>query len=373
MKIQVQFGKPGDMSRIIECADQCFGFTTEKTSFRMCGAKFYGDAMETSDKHLLATMDGELAGLVGLCPETMLVNGETLSLLGIGTVCTKPEARGNGVMQKMLNGCNKVLADWDCDLAFLAGKYERYHHFGYEFGGSTYRYSIARSSEQGELVLRPIVATDTAVLGQCLTLHDRSDVRVIRRQQELYGILTQWHRQPYGVWSDEHFIGYLTYGVEEHNVEEIELADWHRLDEVLQAAMWQLGVEQILLDIPGYRSDLREEADCLAAGVWQKPEIMLQIRRFDKLLRIFLPLRKNLCDGMFVLDIQERERLVIAVKQGIVTVERTEQTADLSLDWADATRLLFGMLPQECIPADKRAFCNACFPLDFMLMYDDQF
>lgn len=373
MKIQVQFGKPGDMSRIIECADRCFGFTTEKTSFRMCGAKFYGDAMETSDKHLLATIDGELAGLVGLCPETMLVNGESLSLVGIGTVCTKPEARGSGVMQKMLNGCNKVLADWDCDLAFLAGKYERYHHFGYEYGGSTYRYSIARASEQGELVLRPIAAADTEVLRQCLTLHDRSNVRVVRPQQELYGILTQWHRQPYGVWSDERFVGYLTYGVEEHNVEEIELADWKRLDEVLQAAMWQLGVEQVLLDVPGYRSDLRQYADKLAAGVWQKPEIMLQIRHFGKLLRTFLPLRNNLHDGTLVLDIQERERLAITITQGNVSVEQTEQVADLSLDWADATRLLFGVLPEDRIPEEFQAFCSVCFPLDFMVVYGDQF
>lgn len=372
MKIQVQFGKPGDMTRILECADQCFGFHTETTSFRVAGAKFYGDAMETSEQHLLATIDGTLAGLVGLCPETMLVNGEELSMIGIGTVCAKPAMRGLGVMQKLLNGSNKVLADRDCDIAFLSGLYERYHHFGYELGGTTFQYQLARKEEQNELILRPLQAAD-AELKTCLALQQRYPVRVQRRLDEFYGILTQWHHKPYGIWEDDRFLGYVTFHAEDSSVEELELEDFSIVDDVLQALMWQLGVEKLLVQVPGYRMDLRACLAPLGEESIAEPELMLQIRHFEKIIRLFLGLKSQLSDGVLVLDIQERERVKIVVQNGELSVTATEETTDLSLDWADATRLLFSNLAEERIPTDKQAFCKSCFPLDFSLVYGDQF
>lgn len=372
MALNLSIGKPGDLAEIIACADQCFGFTTEQTSFRVAGAKFYGEGLDTSDRHLLVREDGHLLGLVGLCPERMLVGERTLFMAGIGTVCTKPEARGRGVMQMMLNGCNDMLEKWDCDLAFLAGKYERYHHFGYELAGSSYSYRIARKDAKQELELRPMQADD-ATLPLCLALQEREEVRVKRDLPTYYGLLTQWGRRPYGLWRDDKWLGYLTYHEQEHSVEEIELVDWTQLDAVLQTVMWQLGTETLSLVVPAYRKELCLAARTLGEKSKQPLEIMLQIRRFDKLLNAFLALKEPLPNGAMVLDVTDRQRLLLEVSAGRALVTLTDKPADLTLDWADATRLLFGALDEARISEEKRAFCGALFPLDWALCYGDQF
>ena len=62
----------------------------------------------------------------------MHINNNSLKIATIGSVCVHPDYRHLGIMQLMINNANKIIEDNDYDLAILCGKYDRYHHFGYE-------------------------------------------------------------------------------------------------------------------------------------------------------------------------------------------------------------------------------------------------
>ncbi len=374
MSVQIQFGSSGDMKRIIALADRCFGFDQNpQDSFVRNGAKFYGEGLETSKHHLLVTIDGALVGLVGICPVTMKVGEQTLSFAGIGTVCTAPEARGKGVMQLMLNRCNEVIAEKGYDGAFLAGIYERYRHFGYEIGESICRVKMKRETTDTMLFLQPLQANDP-LLANCLALHDTQSVRFERNLTTLYGLLTQWNRKPYAILNGEgDLVGYLGYTLEGNAIQELYLSDNQDLTAVAQLLMQEVDKQDLLLELPTYLKTLCTQAKAVGQVVDFEPALMVKICSFETMLSALLPLKEDLPDGQFILHVNKRERVLIRVVGGVVTVQATRQTPDIRLDWDEATKLVFGRLVPTDLSEEQQSFVKALFPLDFGIPYGDQF
>jgi predicted N-acetyltransferase YhbS len=95
-------------------------------------------------KHRIAADEKGIAGCIGIYPLRFRVGKAVLSAGGVGSVSTRPDLRGSGLMSAMLRDTVASLAAQGYDISWLGGNRFRYGNYGWDFGGRSVMFTIAR-------------------------------------------------------------------------------------------------------------------------------------------------------------------------------------------------------------------------------------
>ena len=166
-----------DMRQIVELKQIAFGMPI---------SKFRAIDFEVAENYGLFD-SGKLVGMVTMTPKDLVIGNHSIKIGGIGAVSTHPEARGKGVMRKLLNYSIERMRKLNIPLSILWGDTQRYRHFGWETCGRKIRFHInARSVKYHELKsdFRLVPYNQQKHLDAIMNMHDAQTLRVKRSRKD---------------------------------------------------------------------------------------------------------------------------------------------------------------------------------------------
>lgn len=92
----------------------------------------------------LVRINGQLVGAIGVYPIGLRIGNARLSVGGVGSVSTRKELRGKGVMSYMLEHVIRQMQEQKFDISWLSGGRFRYSNYGWQKGGRHYSFTIHR-------------------------------------------------------------------------------------------------------------------------------------------------------------------------------------------------------------------------------------
>ena len=370
----VRRAKPEEQPLLPALADRCFGYGDGWFSTNM--AKMYTPKRPFYRDHLVVERDQTLAGMLAMNRQQWVVGDTALSCIGVGTVCTAPEFRGQGVLQRMMTSALHNMAFLDADFSFLCGRYTRYHHFGFEACGMWYDAEIAAKPAAG-YTFRQLCELSPEERRAVVLFHEDRPIYGRRPEELLTEIGSEFGMCTYVVYQNGTLEGTIGFKPKLGEISELEIIG----DTKTAAASFlaSQGIERAKLVIPGYDADLlaqfpeaksREEDGQFPP----KDSLMIHVWHFEKMVGAWFPLhaqKNHLPDGELVLELPD-SRLLIAVHLGVGTVTPTRRAPDVVLTHDEAVRFLFhpaGYAVNDAVDA----LSNAWFPLPFALMNGEDF
>ena len=171
---KIRLEPTGEISEAVAFANRQFGLDFLKFQPKLYAHKDAGGSCTLRQ-------DGRIIGMVSFYP----VSWNNLRCLSVGSVCTAPEARGQGVMTSLFAFLQEEIFP-DYDVITLSGKKVRYERFGFAKALWFPEYWFYPQSGVPALQLRPIDRQDGEVLS---TLWDTYGTGSLRRGERMADIL----------------------------------------------------------------------------------------------------------------------------------------------------------------------------------------
>ncbi len=353
--IEVVVSEEKHKEALIACADRAFGDQLPEGGFAALLPKLYGMDAKVGGNHLIAVEDGKFLGVV--LTETMRyhVLDKELKIGCVGTVSVIGEARGRGIMKRLMDAALDSLRASGCDFVFLGGQRQRYAYWGFEPCGTQTCFSWNRANlkhgpkpgegERLELVLMPELTE------QARRMYEREPVRVWRAPERFYDILCSWQARPYACMRQGAFVGYVALGTDTDRetavIREMVLDKGVSAGAVLHALADCLGIWQGTVTAEYARQDMMRELDEICESQSMSCGHRFRILNWRRVLEAMLGL-KQYCspieDGEAVLGIREHSGKRTAVRlracKGQITAAEAEgeETEGLRAEGIDARR-----------------------------------
>ncbi len=350
---KAEWAKETDFEEILEKADIIFGGEGNTDYFQLYHPKLYS-VRNSATEHLIVREEDGIKGMLGVFPAEMNVCGKSLKIDGFGTMGVLKEARGKGYMKDLMNTAVEASAS-RADLAFLGGRRQRYEYFGFtpsgiaalfSFNSDNGRHSTA-GADVSDIRFVELQADNAIALDYIQKLSTRKEAYVKRDNGLLYAILHTCRSVPYIIYKGKDLIGYVVCSGDHKSISEIETEDLSLLPLVLTAYLKQFEIRAIF--IAGTFMFDREKLKALEAvceNVTLSCCESYLIHDYVKVLDAFFALKSTyttLRDGKAVYDITNYGKIAVEVKNGVHSVEKTEEDADVVLSSIEATRLFFGI------------------------------
>lgn len=332
-----------DMKQIVELKQMAFGMPI---------SKFRDVEFEVSENYGLFD-SGKLVGMVAMTPKDLTIGNCCIKVGGIGAVSTHPEARGKGVMRKLLDYSVERMRELDIPLSILWGDTQRYRHFGWETCGRKIHFRInGRSMKYHDLksdfVLEPY--NKSKHLDAIMAMHDAQTLRVKRSRKDFEYYLgkpsvmtwfaSQNGKNAYLVQEGEYVIEYA--------------GDFSLVCQGLKFLL--ANYERSELTIQTKNMDLPEQRELYKMSAWWtvEPLAMLKIIDLEKTLRALGVQIKN--DHAFSLKMLNSNQTA--------NINCTDNSANcIELSDIEMTRLIFnGNVTLE--QAELNQIIKQFFPLD---------
>jgi len=372
-----EWARPEDEGALLDLINLVFALGGNHTDFRELIPRVYGKT-GFAENSLLAKEDGAVRGVVSYASGNLVAGGRELKFGFIGNVATHPYARGQGVMQVLMQGVMDRLRDIGCDFAILGGQRQRYQRHGFELGsskltlrftGRSLRHALAGDKPAYRFV--PLEQAPARDVDSAWALHNEGALHVARSREDFPVTLRTWLGRTLLAYRDEALQGYLT--LYSGRVGEFRVRDQKRLPHVLAALMAFDNQDSLELTLQTEALRLHP-ALFAAADSWEHaPVYMLRVFNWQRFLGVLLSWKAGftaLREGSRVLEIRGEDRLLLQVRDGLPRVSRTEDPADLTLGHQEAVRLLTLPYPEELFPGQP--FLN-WFPLPFDFPEADAF
>ncbi len=348
-KINYGKGTPADRKSITAFGNAVFG----GTDFADLLPKIYGEEADCSACHYLAKSGGSIVGMIGAFPLEINMMGQKLLAYGVGTVCTRPDFRGKGIMTELFRSALRDMKNDGAVLSTLGGQRQRYEHFGYEPCGTMVEFAVRTAnlrpflSGARGLSLAPMERADGAALRQAQKLQRSRPLFVERPLEHFYEICRSWSSVPLLLKREGEFCGYLICSADKKNILELELTDGERLPEALAAYLEWSGEQELHFSLPTYEREKIAELESFSEYSNVCFVHSFLIFDWEGLLRQSLALKAScfpLADGRLVLEVRECGKFAFQVSSQKTAVEKTQDPADISLDRLSAMRFLFSPL-----------------------------
>ena len=337
--------------------------------------------IKTAPMHLLAVKGEEIVGLVGNFPLEMKAGDETLSVMGIGTVSTHPDHRGEGHMKKLMAMSVENAKERGIDFMVLGGQRQRYEHWGFEqagvntvfhFNRGNTRRLFGKDADFGYRA-RPLLPEDRDFIKKERLLRTSALTSVYHDREEEYDILFSMGGAPYVILKNGSFIG--TYIQYEDRISDLRIFDPREVLHVVNDLLLEkesLNIDHIAPFDKLMTRLLAETCDGADIGCCE----MIKILNYERTIRTYLKMAskcRNLSDGDVRLAFPNGERLHIYVKSGVPGVEPVFGTDMMSLEEKQAVNLLFGAYGAVTdygtnLPGEIYAW----FPLPFFIYMSDE-
>lgn len=170
------------ISEAVAFANRQFGL-----DFQQFQPKLYGHA--DSGGTCTFRKDGRIIGMASFYP--VFCNG--LRCLSVGTVCTAPEARGQGVMTSLFAYLQRNVFP-DYDIITLSGRKTRYEHFGFAKALWFPEYWFYLRGGSPRIPIRPIIRQDAERLQ---SLWEKYGTGTLRPGERMPDILRSANHEAY--------------------------------------------------------------------------------------------------------------------------------------------------------------------------------
>lgn len=316
---------------------------------------------EHMSRHTAVFEDGRMASVVGVYPLPTVIAGEELLFATTGNVATRPEYEGRGYFTRLFTDAMDELSTMGADSARLGGSRVRYSRFGYEMSGSSINFEFtdeARKryfSESFGITFRKIDDGDTSALKFVDALIKKKPFHVKRRADELSAALHTKHSTPYlalrdgepigylSATADGQFVGHAEYG---NRIVETGYSDTKSLADMICAWQSKLGRTVTFSLAPHEKEAVRLFCDASFDFTLVSPS-HFKIINYEKIAGALMRLKDSyepMERGEGVIEIEDYGRIILYKNTSGAGCERTSLPADVTLDRAKATRLLFGPL-----------------------------
>ena len=374
-KIYKGRGKAEMRDDFLDFINLVFGFNGNEKDFLKTLPKLYKEEYCPCENNYVVTEDGKLKAAIGVFPRTMQVLDETLSVHGVGNVAVHPYSRSKGYMKDLLYQAVQDMIDVGADLADLGGLRQRYQYFSYENAGVLYHFDFSHTSMRHcfgnapmqDMAFTAVTVENDPMLDKVRALYDTKPMRMLRPAEQFFDIVRSWQETLYVITEGERFVGYFIGGLGE-----LTLCDTADFYDVLRNYVAKRG--NVTLTLALHETAMIEMSYKICSHVSMSMDQNYSIFNYRKVVGAFLKLKASvqpLADGVLTVQIDGiagQETLKITVKDGVPSVETTDEKAQVTLEHKEAVSFFFGIV------SPARAMCPAAaawFPLPLQISSAD--
>jgi predicted acetyltransferase len=339
-------GRPEDYEDIIDFGNYVFGI-----DFQALLPKLYKDRRECAQHHHLVKEGHRIKAMVGSFPLGLKIGQQSLKVRGIGTVSVHKYSRGSGYMKLLMDRAVKEMQEEGCDLAVLGGQRQRYGYWGFDRSGIIMNLNFNSSNikhikvdVKDNYIFTKYEECRVNDLERAVKLHDSQNVHAVRENENFVDITSSWNNNLIFIYSNNEFAGYICEPANREKINEIVLINPSDIDKVVVAYMRNFNPKSLSIVLPSYRTEEFMILSRLCENYSINSCCNMYIINYINVIKAFMSLKNSisqLCDGLLVLNVEEKGRYKIQVRDGIVNVEETDMPYDISLSHLDATALLF--------------------------------
>ncbi len=352
-KIKVSKGDTSDNEDYVDFINYVFGFNGYDSSFYKLLPKLFGRGNDPAkDTYFVKDGTGRILACVGAFLLEMSVCDKKIKACGIGNVAVHPRHRGKGYMKAAMHSACDGAIKQGCSMLVLSGKRTRYDHFGFEKCGTEACYTVTEKTLKDRdpdarptLLMKRLEREDAIGLDNIYSLHNSSarPFRYERPREKLYDILTSWQSVPYVFYDKEAFAGWAV--VKRNDVNEAVFSDVKYLKDMIY--LLAKDKSHLCFHIPECDVTCADVLYHYAETVYVGADLCFNILSYEKTLLPLMELKngyEKLIDASAVFDIDGfagREKLMIRVSGGKISVAFTDLPADIELSHLEAMQLFF--------------------------------
>lgn len=246
--IRTYWASPEEKGEIVEFIDYVFSKAHRPHDFATLLPKLYGENGDGAAHHFVVREEGKIAATVLCYPVTMMLGGQRLETIGVGSVSTHPAARGKGYMKIIMDAVDELAARTGADFAVLSGKRQRYEYFGYQYGGyqlsgSLMEHNAAHALSGVDARAYAVAPMTQAHVPQAMALLQRQPGYCVRSERAYLDILRSWNNEPFAVLKDGAAAGFgtLRQNAKSCEVAELLLEDENDFPAVMKALSARYG------------------------------------------------------------------------------------------------------------------------------------
>lgn len=206
-------GRPGQLPEILRFANQAFTVNGKAEDFATLLPKLYAPQAHSEPLHTLLYDGDALVGLFALHIQHCLVGGQRLKIGWIGTVSVAAQARGRGLLARLMGEANRLLDANGCALGVLGGQRQRYAPFGYEYGGTQWLFTITPRNLRGAVPNRDMTLAEwrpEVDLAAAYALFLRQPLHLDRSPANFAAVLQSWNSRLFLIRHLGQDVGYVT-------------------------------------------------------------------------------------------------------------------------------------------------------------------
>lgn len=346
---EYRFATAQDWPKVIDFIDLVFSQSARPHDFAALIPKVYGDGHDYSHIHAIALEAGEIRGCVAVLPVDMTIAGQQLHMGYLGSVSVHRLSRGAGHMKKTMQmQLEKAKAD-GLDLIVLGGQRQRYGYFGFYPAGHGYEYSVTQSNVRHALkdVDASAFTFEALEAGEgseyAYALYQQQPVCGSRTAENFAELALTFESKGWLVLENGQKAGYLIASNDGKGIREIVLEKPAQVPAVLKAWLALQQVRGLHIDVAPYNVTLNRTLAAFAEYYSLGQDGLVHCLNYANVIRCWMTLKNSispLSEGMLRLSI-DGETIEIKVAGGVVSADKTDAPADLSLTAEEAHYLLF--------------------------------
>jgi hypothetical protein len=331
-----------------------------KRDFLSLLPKLYKPENDPCYNNFIVKEGDDIKGAVGLYYNEVMAGGEKLRCGGIGNVAVSRFSRSKGYMVECMNMAMADMIESKADFGLLGGQRQRYGYFSFEPAGVRYDFSVNLSNLRhcfgkdaaNTLEVREVMPGDKDVLAQIDDILRKEPYYAIHPPEQMYDILCSWRNKPYAAFKDGVLKGFFTRSFE-GGLSTFKTADPADINELILAVFETIQDKDIGFSVAPYDTDCLDHFTKIAESCSIKHCECYTVINFANTVRGLLKAKamtEPMTDGVIRLHIHGfagEEKLEIAIKDMVISVEPTDKEPDLVLDHFQAIRLLFSLSSAE--------------------------
>lgn len=376
--IEYRIAGKQDMDGVIDFINMVFSMVRIPHNFEALLPKVYAGEDSLADIHLLAEEEGRLCGCLAMYEFPLRVGGETLRVGYMGSMAVHPRVRGKGTMGELMRRQTIRGREMGKDMLVLGGQRQRYERHGYTPSGALLVYAVNAANvrhaladvDAAHIAFRPFAQEDVPA---ALDLYNAQRVAGARTQENFLKTLVSYQNKAWKIEKDGVFAGYLVSSADGQQISELRVCDSGDIAPVMKAWLDAMGVRSVRVEAAPYDEALNRALAPICEGYTISQNCMLQVVNVERVVRAYMQLKQQtepLADGVFTIGWGNAGAYEIAVRNGEVSVQKTDVQPDAQMSELEAMHLLFGWnrfsAPQVKTPC-------GWFPLPFHIPGPDSF
>ena len=379
--IHYRLSESRDMEGLIDHINMIFSMLRVPHNFEEMLPKVYSKELRIDDMHVIAEDEkGRLCGCLGMLVFPLRVGESTLRVGYLGSMAVHPRVRGQGTMGTLMQKQIDRGYELGLDLMVLGGQRQRYQRSGFETGGAGYVYSISRSNvrhaladtDASALTFRKMEQSDVPAM---IKLYDSQIVAGARREENFIAVLKSYRREAWTALKDGKSVGYLSATADGQTIGEIRMEDDALILPAVKAWMGMKDAKNLHIAAAPYDRALGEALAPICESFELSPSIMIRVLKPEIVLPAYMKLNgmmEPLTEGEVILGWEGVGNYRFTVRDGEITVAKTQESAQDVLSQIDFHQLLFGY-NRFAVPKVKTKIPTNWFPLPVYIPEPDSF